>query len=566
MTRYAQHVNKRATPQREQASPKQRKNSAGGYAFTVDDWSRLDRWLILGAEGGTYYASEKKLSKENAKTIEACLHTDGAKTIARIVEISDSGRAPKNDPAIFALAIAAGHSDLNVRKAALAVLPQIARTGTHLFQFIESVKNFRGWGRGLREAVCKWYLTRKPDNLAYQVVKYQQRNGFSHRDVLRLAGGALSTLPVSPQQQAVFRWIVAGPQYDERKIDRKNGKDATYAAIDVSKIPVLINAYEQVKRASSLKEVVKLIEDHRLTHEMVPNEHKDKPEVWAALLPNMPITATIRNLGKMSAIGLLKPMSAASKLVVERLGDIETIRKGRVHPLAFLVALNTYRGGHGFKGKLSWTPVSPIVDALDEGFYLAFKAIEPTGKNRLVALDISGSMGCGLIAGMPGITPRLGSGAMAMTTVRTEANYHVVGFTNGSYRSMHSSIGYGSGITTIDLSKRMRLDDVIRKISGLPMGGTDCALPALWAAENKIEVDAIEILTDNETWAGNIHPHQALQQYRQKMGRDCKLIVVGMTSTGFSIGDPDDMGTLNVVGFDTAAPQIMANFIKEGYG
>ena len=41
-------------------------NSAGGYAYPVDDWVRLDRFLILGPEGGSYYASERKLTIENA--------------------------------------------------------------------------------------------------------------------------------------------------------------------------------------------------------------------------------------------------------------------------------------------------------------------------------------------------------------------------------------------------------------------------------------------------------------------------------------------------------------------
>ncbi len=66
---------------------------------------------------------------------------------------SREGRAPKNDPALFALALAAGSADEATRKAALDALPQVARTGTHLFQFATFVEGFRGWGRSLRRAV-----------------------------------------------------------------------------------------------------------------------------------------------------------------------------------------------------------------------------------------------------------------------------------------------------------------------------------------------------------------------------------------------------------------------------
>ena len=68
--------------------------------------------------------------------------------------------------------------------------------------------------------------------------------------------------------------------------------------------------------------------------------------------------------------------------------------------------------------------------------------------------------------------------------------------------------------------------------------------------------------TDSETWCGNIHPVQALRKYREKTGIPAKLVVVGMVSNGFSIADPDDGGMLDVVGFDTAAPNVIADFCR----
>ena len=68
------------------------------------------------------------------------------------------------------------------------------------------------------------------------------------------------------------------------------------------------------------------------------------------------------------------------------------------------------------------------------------------------------------------------------------------------------------------------------------------------------------VYTDSETWAGKIHPKQALDQYRQKMGIPAKVVVVGMTATEFSIADPNDAGMMDVVGFDTAAPNLIRDF------
>ena len=41
-----------------------------------------------------------------------------------------------------------------------------------------------------------------------------------------------------------------------------------------------------------------------------------------------------------------------------------------------------------------------------------------------------------------------------------------------------------------------------------------------------------------------------------------KLVVVAMVSNGFTIADPDDAGMLDVVGFDSAAPALIADFAK----
>src|SRR3954467_12477338 len=108
----------------------------------------------------------------------------------------------------------------------------------------------------------------------------------------------------------------------------------------------------------------------------------------------------------------------------------------------------------------------------------------------------------------------------------------------------------------------MRLDSVIEKVRAIPMGGTDCALPMVWARENGVNVSAFITYTDSETWAGKIHPTQALRQYRNAFVGDAKAVVVGMTSNGFTIADPNDRGMLDVVGFDTTAPAVIADFVR----
>jgi 60 kDa SS-A/Ro ribonucleoprotein len=550
MTLFAKYFSTAKTSQQEPIPDKpMTPNSSGGFVFAVDDWVRLDRFLVLGTEGGSYYASEKTLTVENAQAVQSCIKQDGPRTVARIVEISVSGRAPKNDPAIFALAMAAGMGDTPTRQAALAAMPKVCRIGTHLFQFLESVEAFRGHGRSLNRALRAWYVNKEPRALAYQVTKYQQRNGWSHRDILRLCRPKAEGL-----YQDIFYWIVKGwPGV---------GEDAHPQA---ALLPIW--AMEKAKRATDKAEVVRLIRDYDLVRECVPTQFLTAPEVWEALLEKMPLTAMLRNLATMTRVGLLAPMSAAVGKVLAELSNEERLRKSRLHPVAILTAMLTYAAGRGQRGSNTWTPVAQIVDALDGTFYKAFGNVEPTGKRWLLALDVSGSMAMGAIGGVPGLTPRVASSALALVTAAVEPHHAFIAFTSSGWHcaaagtSRWSGMGMSNGITPLTLSPRQRLDDVCRQTAALPMGGTDCALPMLYALEQKLPVDAFVVLTDSETWAGDIHPTQALQQYRQKMGVAAKLIVCGMVSNGFTIADPADAGQLDVVGFDTASPQLMSQFV-----
>ena len=144
------------TPQSEPLDERQVANSAGGYAYPVDDMTRLQRFLILGSEGGSYYADERKLTLENAKAVKRCItssENNGIDAVTEIARISKSRRAAKPGPALFALAMAASYGSEKVRKTAVDFLNDVALTGSHLQMFIDYVGSMGAWGRGLRRAV-----------------------------------------------------------------------------------------------------------------------------------------------------------------------------------------------------------------------------------------------------------------------------------------------------------------------------------------------------------------------------------------------------------------------------
>ncbi|WP_089719690.1 TROVE domain-containing protein [Candidatus Entotheonella palauensis] len=526
-------IRQRETPQhRPIPGSAQVPNSAGGYTWAVDDWTRLHRFLVLGSEGGSYYASEAKLSAENADAVLRCIAADGPRVVDTLVAVSEAGRAPKNDAALFVLALCAARGHDETRRAVIEALPRVARIGTHLFHFVAFVDALRGWGRGLRQAVGNWYNARPARDLAYQALKYQQRDGWSHRDVLRLAH------PKAPDEphQTIYHWIAKGWEW----VGEMPHPDVALQQIW---------AFERAKRAGSAEELTELIRTYRLPREAVPAHWLAKPQIWEALLEEMPMTALLRNLATLTRLGVLTAGGQATRRVTDQLTNREWLQRARVHPIAVLSALKTYARGHGARGRHTWQPIASVIDALDAAFYATFDNVTPTRKRWVLALDVSASMGWGNIAGVPGLSPRVASAAMALIQAATEPENTIVAFS--------------TTMRPLSLSPRQRLDDVVKQVQKIPMGGTDCALPMVWAMDNHVAADVFVIYTDNETWHGNIHPAQALSQYRASMGIDAKLVVVGMVANSFSIADPNDAGMLDCVGFDTATPQLISDFATD---
>lgn len=530
MTRkgYAALLDRDAVRQTERLDARQVRNNAGGFVFELDSFGRLDRFLVLGSDAPTYYQSARKLTRENAACVEACWSQDPARTAERIAVVSEEGRAPRQAPALFALALGAAHADLAARRAALAAVPRVCRTASHLMEFVANVRALgKGWGRGFRNAVAAWYAARPAEALAYQAVKYRSRSGYSHKRLLQSAhpSSDKGDLP----RRALYAWAAGAREYDA---------DA---------LPAQVRAHLRAMEATTARELLPLVSEHRLPWEALPTWALTDAEVWRALLPSMGLTALVRNLGTLTRLGVLKPLGDELALVTRRLADADELCRARVHPFLMLQAHAVYGSGKAVKGSTSWTPVRDVTDALDAGFYAAFKAVEPSGKRHMLALDVSGSMGINHLMDSP-LTAREASAAMALVTAATEPRTHVVGFS--------------TSMIDLDISPRQRLRDAVRTVSGLSFGGTDCAQPMLHALRKGLEVDVFQVLTDNETWAGGTHPVQALKRYRKETGIPAKLVVVGMTATSFTIADPADAGMMDVVGFDSAAPAVMADFAR----
>ncbi|MEU0565317.1 TROVE domain-containing protein [Nonomuraea sp. NPDC005983] len=539
-----------ATPQTRRIPGRadQVQNAAGGYVFDKDLWTKLEDFLILGTTGGTYYVSEDQLTADNAGVLFQALAEDGPRVVSLLTEISTARppRAPKQRPALFALAAAYARGDADTRQAAKLALPRVARTTDHLAQFFGYYKNLGGkatgrgtapvTGRSLRTALGSWFLTGSADDVAFKACKAAQRRTpqgetFSLRDVLRIAHPVAD----SEQRRTLFGWI-AGNVPDER----------ARAALPA------VERFLTAKAATTVDEAVRAVAELRVPWEFLPDAMLREPAVWDALVDTAGMTALLRNLARMTRIGTLTPMGEATARAAARLADRDALLRARIHPMDAWLALRVYASGRSQPNRRAdaqtWQPVPAILDALEETYELSFGNAEPSGRRLLAAVDSSGSMEQHVVVGGSPVGSAYEVGcAMAVMLARIErGDVHVIDVDT----SVHAS----------KVTPRTNLREIASwRPSG---GGTDLSLPFTWAAGRRMDVDGIVVFTDNETWAGRSHPAQALAAYRRKVNPQTRVVVAAMTAVGYTIGDPKDAGVLNVAGLDASLPLVVNGFVR----
>ena len=518
----------RTIPVTEPLNNRQVANNGGGFSFAVSDKVRLERFLILGTDSGTYYVGEMDLTKQNVNFIIDLIKRDEDLVRNTAVEISKAGRAYRNDAAVFVMALLLVHG--RNKALTVAAIPDVVRTATHVYDLAGFISAFGGWGRAKRDAVNAWFASKSADELAYQAVKYRQRNGWTLRDLMRLSH------PKGVDKN-VGHFILKG--------------DVIYEA------PDLLHSFKVMQTAQSVEHVLRVLDNNKnLPWETIPTQFLNDPKVWKKLFENGQLKgqALIRQITRMAKLGMFDDMGFARK-IADAMRDEEMIRRTRLHPMQFLNGYVVYtqgqipRGsGNGYWGGISrqksWNTSGIIQDGLDDGFGLSFGNIEPSNKNIMISVDVSGSMSW-CAAGTSNFTCAQAAGAMALVTARVEPQYVVNGF--------------AGDLVNLGLTARDSIESAFAKVQRNNFGSTNPSAPLKKAIRDRIPVDTFVIITDNEVNSGT-HVHRELVEYRRKTGINARMVVMGMAANNFTIADPLDSGMLDVVGFDSNTSKVVSDF------
>jgi 60 kDa SS-A/Ro ribonucleoprotein len=533
-----------------QLSDKKILNSCDKEVFQVANSTFLKRFMFLGAENGTLYINKEDLMKQHVNCLESMIKNEEFHNELLAIVDEYITKSFKKDYILFVLARCCVEKKYSLlRSEAYKMVLEICKIPTYLFLFIEFYEflskkhnNSTGWNAMQKNFVKDWYLSKDPNNLVYLVTKYRNRNNWTHKDVLKL-GHIKSSNTI---YDYIFKYITT--DYDGfKKKQLENTSSNIKTPEDLDLIDQYLQNYEKISQSTDISEITQLIEEHNFVREHLSTTILDDIDIWRALCKNMPFTALLRNINKITKIGLFEEYPETLVTLINKLNSKEAITKSRVHPLQILIAIKMYSSGKGLKGDLTWEPNKELCTSLNNAFKLSFDNVRSTSKRYNLALDCSGSMEFNKVCGIDCLSPRELSIAFSMILKNVEDNCEINGFST-------------KFVPLNTISPHFSLEKNIDIVSNLPFAHTDCSIPFTNAIKYNKQVDVFIIITDNETNCNSIEPSEALKRYREHSGINAKLVVVAMASNEFSIADSDDPYMLDIVGFSESTFDAIQEF------
>lgn len=512
-----------------------KKNLAGGYAFKATDGVALRRWLLTGSDSNAYYQKKNELTDLNVELLVEMVSKDCELVKDEILYATNFGL--NNHAPILAL-VYLSMGWFQAKKNFVMIFPQVIRTASQLYEFMSYTRALRGMGKVIHKAIKNWLEGKKVEDLEYQFLKYQNRYGFTGRDVLRM----IKPVPAEKERSDLYKWIVG-----------KANNDEDYVEIARSGLHKII-VYDTMKNGDKTSEsdVINWIRHHKLTHEMIPANITRTKGVWNALFEKMPVGATVRNLGNLTEKGIFDKYENIS-ILKDRFNK-SSLGHGKIHPLALLSALKIYQNGGGLgKSTLYWEPNARVSDLLNDAIIDAFDMIEPTGKFFFHAIDISPSMTTKMNSTLWMMACDIAA-TMALATVKVEDNYFIGGFAR-SFANLPSITKNTAFYDVMDHNYLRNLD--------INWSGTDASTVYQYAIDNKMKVDVFCLWTDGESWAGD-YPCEVLKEYRRKINPEARAVYITLVpyADKITLVDPDDKKSYDICGFSSENIKLIQTIAK----
>lgn len=459
-------------------------------------------------------------------------------------------------PVAYVLAKCARHSDREISQQAYRLLPEICKTPSHLFLFhfyCKQALHLNGWPRSHRKAIAAWYTENKQYredvvHLARHITKYGRRHGISQKKMIK------SSHPKPPNVKFdfVFRYVTRGLRSTNVKFSTTDSKK------DMSDdCEGFIRDYNAIK-SEDVQEgfLIDIIKKWRLSWEHVPATFLRSVEVWRAILLNtqMPVTAMIRNLVRMTILGLLQPGSYEENVFCTRLENSSILEQANIHPFHVLTALSAYRKGSqkSREGEdIQWDVNERVVQALLEAI-LKIHPVPHSNKRLLVAIDTTSEMAKNI--GSSWVTIKMAAATLAFQIHCSSPRSKVVTFStttqdlcfqvNGSVLDIENALE--------EINQSTENNDVIFSV------------PFAHARQNQDLYDGIILLTSEIDTDNAATIRESFLEYRQQRNTQAKCVVITYRQSKH-VGLEEDLNILDIEGADACAAKEIIEFISDEY-
>lgn len=491
------------------------RNAGGGTSFADAKYEDIRKYMIMGMYGTMYYEGAKDIDTRVINSVKEAVKAGDHEIVLKMaVDVIVNREAFRRPPVIYVVCAIVSLGDENQRRRAYETIVKISVEPTDFF-IANNLLDTMGvkWNSMRRGFVTKYYNQFNAPKLAKNVAKYQSRNGFSHRKALILG----HPVPYSGTVSHIFKFAVSGME--------GSGLDATRSETKI------LFGLEAAKAAKTSRDIVNAIREYGLTMEMVPTIWLKDPSVLIELLPNLGLTAVIRNLPRFQAYVNTR---TCTNEIIARISDENALSNQKVHPLRVFLARQFY--GLGENKNLKWQPDKHLSEALEDTMLKCYNYL-PAVKNRVViAIDRSGSMG--------------GASAVHQSLTSIEASkplLYAIGkcFPNAEY------VEFSSKCNPLQLTSRSSYSEFVREIHTHGAYDTNASSVIeharyLTRKEKEYPVDGIIMVTDGMFNSGT-HMSSAIREYAKEFGKPVKsgcAIISAYSGTPSDPGDPNQLTTI----------------------
>lgn len=485
--------------------------------YSLENRSALAQIVCTGMLNGAYDSNVNSKMSEIYDLVEKVYTENGGpEFVAKLAVYARRDGYMKDMPAYLVSLLAIRHPSLYEK-----VFSHVINNGKMLRKHIDFIRSGKidkkkSMPRAMRRMIRQWFQKSNNEYIFKQTVGKSP----SMADVIKM----IHPKPQNKEEEALFGYII-GREYN------------------FDHLPQLVKDYESFKKGET-----KDVPD--VPFQMLDSLENVGKKEWKEIAKNAPWQMTRMNLNTFARQGVFEDPSMV-KLVADRLGSEEQIRKSGAFPYQLL---NAY-----FNAK---DMPKDITKALNKAMEIACENVPELEGTTAIFIDVSGSMQQDVLGGghsywntsRSSMTCLTVAALMASALQRKNPNAIVKAFDT----TLHSS-GLDSKKTILENAK------ILASFRG---GGTDVSLGFKWIANNKMNVDNIILISDNESWAGwgtwrnrtDTSGHlKRVRQYNPNIKLACIDLVPNKKTQA-----PDDHSTINIGGFSDVVFDVIAKFFKYG--